>query len=382
MGLGSGSAVSNKLSIFGATANLVMTSIGVGILGLPQVMEQAGWIGGYILLAIAALASLWMAKHLTDACVRYSKNGEYPSYQQLGELTYGGWGRAAVIISTDVFMLGLCVILLVLFADNTMRMWSVMNQTDWILIYAGLMLPFVCIRSMKMISWLSMIGVFSVLATVIVIVIAGFSRLVEYIGSIDYSLFSFNQLGSAIGTLMTSFGLTAMIPSVMNNMEKPDRVGTSLYGAFAIIFSVYICLTVAGYGGFGNSIAQYGDIVTAISGTSSPLNSQGYAIIICILILCASHFLALFCPVAIDCEKLIPSKAPRFTAYVVRTGLVGICAFFATVIPGVTDMISLLGSVCGMPNVSSSSWFMNVLCFVFCLGYAPASTLLLESLPY
>ncbi|KAF4697086.1 hypothetical protein FOZ60_011760 [Perkinsus olseni] len=352
MGLGSGSSVSSKLSIFGATANLVMTSIGVGILGLPQVMEQAGWVGGYILLAIAALASLWMARHLTDACTRYSKNGEYPSYQQLGELTYGRWGRAAVIVSTDIFMLGLCVILLVLFADNTMRMWPVMNQTDWVLVYAGLMVPFVCIRSMKLISWLSMVGVVSVLATVIVIVIAGFSRLVEYIGTIDYSLFSFNQLGSAIGTLMTSFGLTAMIPSVMNNMEKPDKVGTSLYGAFAIIFSVYICLTVAGYGGFGNSIAQYGDIVSAISGTTtSTLNDQGYAIIICILILCASHFLALFCPVATDCEKLIPPKAPKITAYVVRTALVGICAFFATVVPGVTDMISLLGSVCGMPNV-------------------------------
>ncbi|KAF4723791.1 hypothetical protein FOZ63_010036, partial [Perkinsus olseni] len=143
MGLGSGSSVSSKLSIFGATANLVMTSIGVGILGLPQVMEQAGWVGGYILLAIAALASLWMARHLTDACTRYSKNGEYPSYQQLGELTYGRWGRAAVIVSTDIFMLGLCVILL----------------TDWVLVYAGLMVPFVCIRSMKLISWLSMVGV-------------------------------------------------------------------------------------------------------------------------------------------------------------------------------------------------------------------------------
>ncbi|KAF4676179.1 hypothetical protein FOL47_006570 [Perkinsus chesapeaki] len=325
MGLGksnsAATAVSNKLSIFGATANLVMISVGVGILGLPQVMEQAGWIGGYILLAIAAIASLWMARHLTDACVKYSKNGcEYPTYQQLGGLTYGKWGQLAVIISTDVFMLGLCVVLLVLFADNTMRMWPVMNETDWVLIYAAFMVPFVWIRSIKLISWLSMVGVLSVLATVVVIVVAGFSRLAEYVGTIDYSLFSFNQLGSAVGTLMTSFGLTAMIPTVMNNMDKPDKIGTSLYGAFAIIFSVYICLTVAGYGGFGNSIAQYGDIVSAIS-------------------------------VATDCEKLIPAKAPKITVYIIRTALVGVCAIFATVIPGVTDMIALLGSVCGMPNV-------------------------------
>ncbi|KAF4697088.1 hypothetical protein FOZ60_011760 [Perkinsus olseni] len=348
-----------KTTTLGAMANLVMICIGVGILGLPLVMQQAGWIGGYILLVVAGASSLWMGKHLADACSTYSSsdscgNPVFPSYQSLGYMTYGFIGKASVIVTMDIFMLGLCVILLVLFADNTLRIWPVLNRSSWILIYSGIMMPLVWIRSMKLIAWLSIGGVVSVFATVAVVLVAGFSRMANR-GSDDtitHSLFNYSDLGAAFGTLMTSFGLTAMIPSVMNNMEKPDKVGTSLYGAFAIIFSVYICLTVAGYGGFGNSIAQYGDIVSAISGTTtSTLNDQGYAIIICILILCASHFLALFCPVATDCEKLIPPKAPKITAYVVRTALVGICAFFATVVPGVTDMISLLGSVCGMPNV-------------------------------
>ncbi|EER10526.1 transmembrane transporter, putative [Perkinsus marinus ATCC 50983] len=349
-----------KTTTVGAMANLVMICIGIGILGLPLVMQQAGWIGGYVLLFLAGLSSLWMGKHLADACQAYAStdshgNRVFPSYQSLGYMTYGTIGRASVIVTMDIFMLGLCVVLLVLFADNTLRIWPVLNRSSWILIYAAIMVFLVWIRSMRLIAWLSIGGVISVFATVAVVLVAGFNRLAAGGGDtgdpITYSLFNFSDLGAAFGTLMTSFGLTAMIPSVMNNMEKPDKVGVSLYGAFVIIFSVYICLTVAGYGGFGNSIAKYGDIVTAISGTSSTLNAQGYAIIICILILCASHFLALFFPVATDCEKLISAKAPKFTVYVVRTVLVGICALLATVVPGVTDMISLLGSVCGMPNV-------------------------------
>mmetsp|Transcript_9321 Transcript_9321/g.7769 ORF Transcript_9321/g.7769 Transcript_9321/m.7769 type:complete len:113 (+) Transcript_9321:202-540(+) len=49
-------------------------------------------------------------------------------------------------------------------------------------------------------------------------------------------------------------------------------------------------------------------------------------------------------------EGIIAVK-PKITVYIIRTALVGVCAIFATVIPGVTDMIALLGSVCGMPNV-------------------------------
>ncbi|KAF4676178.1 hypothetical protein FOL47_006569 [Perkinsus chesapeaki] len=318
-----------KTTTLGAMANLVMMCIGVGILGLPLVMQQAGWIGGYIFIILAALSSLWMAKHLADACATYSSSDEcgnpiFPSYQSLGYMTFGRIGKLSVIITMDVFMLGLCVILLVLFADNTLRIWPVLTRTYWILIYSAIMMVLVWIRTMKLIAWLSFLGVFSVFATVAVIVVVGVTRMANGQGpdgqAITYSLLNSSDLGAAFGTLMTSFGLTAMIPSVMNGMDKPDKIGTSLYGAFAIIFSVYICLTVAGYGGFGNSIAQYGDIVSAIS-------------------------------VATDCEKLIPAKAPKITVYIIRTALVGVCAIFATVIPGVTDMIALLGSVCGMPNV-------------------------------
>ncbi|KAF4732201.1 hypothetical protein FOZ63_000351, partial [Perkinsus olseni] len=209
-----------KTTTLGAMANLVMICIGVGILGLPLVMQQAGWIGGYILLVVAGASSLWMGKHLADACSTYSSsdscgNPVFPSYQSLGYMTYGFIGKASVIVTMDIFMLGLCVILLQL--DPNLFWYYDAASMDKVDEVDSMAVDRMANRGSD--------------------------------DTITHSLFNYSDLGAAFGTLMTSFGLTAMIPSVMNNMEKPDKVGTSLYGAFAIIFSVYICLTVAGYGG-------------------------------------------------------------------------------------------------------------------------------------
>uniref|UniRef100_A0A7S3XKN1 Amino acid transporter transmembrane domain-containing protein n=1 Tax=Oxyrrhis marina TaxID=2969 RepID=A0A7S3XKN1_OXYMA len=295
---------------------------------------------------------MWMAHHLCDACVALKKGTEYPSFQDVGMRTFGVAGKLAVVLCMDIFMIGLCVIMLILFAQNTMRLWPVLTQSWWVLIYALLMIPFVWIRSMKLIGWLSSVGVLSIIATCIVIIIASVTNAVKEGDTLEYHLFN-DQLGSAMATLMTSFGLTTMVSAVLNSVEEPKKFNKALVMAFAIVFTVYIGIMAAGYAGYGDQIAQYGDIVSAISTSTGKLNWAGYAIIICILVLCATHFLALFTPVAMDCERLIPEKAKfhRLLSYLIRTVLVAICALLATVVPGVMTLISILGAILGMPCV-------------------------------
>lgn len=342
----------DSTGVLGATASLVVTCVGVGVLGLPKVMQQSGWIGGFIVLFVAGLASMWMAHHLCDACVALKKGSEYPSFQDVGMRTFGIAGKLAVVICMDVFMVGLCVIMLILFAENTMRLWPVLTQDWWVLIYACLMAPFVWIRSMKAIGWLSSVGVISIIATCIVIIIASATNAVSEGDTLEYHLFN-DQLGSAMATLMTSFGLTTMVSAVLNGVGEPSKFSKALIWAFAIIFAVYIGIMAAGYAGYGDGIARYGDIVSAISTSTGKLNWAGYAIIVCILVLCATHFLALFTPVAMDCERLIPEDAPmrHLICYAIRTALVALCALLAVVIPGVMTLISILGAILGMPCV-------------------------------
>ncbi|EER15214.1 amino acid transporter, putative [Perkinsus marinus ATCC 50983] len=170
--------------------------------------------------------------------------------------------------------------------------------------------------------------------------------------TLEYHLFN-DQLGSAMATLMTSFGLTTMVSAVLNGVGEPSKFSKALIWAFAIIFAVYIGIMAAGYAGYGDGIARYGDIVSAISTSTGKLNWAGYAIIVCILVLCATHFLALFTPVAMDCERLIPEDAPmrHLICYAIRTALVALCALLAVVIPGVMTLISILGAILGMPCV-------------------------------
>ncbi|KAF4728931.1 hypothetical protein FOZ63_013749 [Perkinsus olseni] len=338
--------------LIGATASLVVTCVGIGVLALPKVMQESGWIGGFIILFVAGLASMWMAMHLCDACVALKKGSEYPSFQDVGMRTFGIAGKLAVVLCVDIFMVGLCVILLILFAQNTMRLWPVLTQDWWVLIYAGLMVPFVWIRSMKLIGWLSSVGVISIVATCIVIVIASATNAVKEGDAVEYHLFS-DQLGSAMATLMTSFGLTSMLSAVLNGLGDPSKLNKAIIWAFAIIFAVYVSVMAAGYAGYGDGIAQYGDIVSAISTSTGKLNWAGYSIVVCILVVCATHFLALFTPVALDCERLIPEKAPlrRLMCCCTRTVLVAVCALLATLVPGVTTLISFLGAILGMPCV-------------------------------
>ncbi|KAF4653631.1 hypothetical protein FOL47_010420 [Perkinsus chesapeaki] len=299
---------SGRLSLLGASANLIMACIGVGILALPKVLQQAGWIGGYIILFIASLSSLWMAMHLADACTaKTSSDGVVPTYQQLGEITFGAAPKAPTV-------------------------------------------PSVGPLSVKLISYLSIIGILSVFVSLILIIIACTAELLSNEDATEYSLLRLTQLGSALGTLMTSFGLTGLIPTVMNNMVDPGKIDLSISLAFLVVTLIYVCITAVGYAAFGASIAEYGDIVSAISNGSDELTDLSYSIIIFILLLCASHFLVLFCPVAADCESLLPSSAHRLWAYLVRALLISVCTVIAAVVPGVVDLIALLGSICGIPN--------------------------------
>jgi hypothetical protein len=62
--------VVNQSSVFSSVVNLTNSIVGSGILGLPFAFAAAGWVLGYLFLAMASCATIFSLHILSQCCTR------------------------------------------------------------------------------------------------------------------------------------------------------------------------------------------------------------------------------------------------------------------------------------------------------------------------
>eukprot|EP01062_Namystynia_karyoxenos_P077754 TRINITY_DN7890_c0_g3_i1.p1 TRINITY_DN7890_c0_g3~~TRINITY_DN7890_c0_g3_i1.p1 ORF type:complete len:883 (+),score=201.15 TRINITY_DN7890_c0_g3_i1:96-2651(+) len=111
---------------FSALANLTNCILDAGILGVPYVMAQAGFIGGFVLIVAAACISSYTIELLISvahracseqliSCVAYEELGELAGGKRKG---WGIWGRNTVLIFVFIYCIGALIGYVVVVRDN------------------------------------------------------------------------------------------------------------------------------------------------------------------------------------------------------------------------------------------------------------------------
>ncbi|KAF4664349.1 hypothetical protein FOZ61_000894 [Perkinsus olseni] len=339
-----------KCSNLRSILNIILTAIGLGVITLPTVMATCGWIGGILVLFVAAALSDYMVCNLYKAVTNHPKGDPINTYEELGRVCFGRAGQIITALIVHVTMTGVCATLLLLLGENTQKLAPGLSVTVWCVIWAAICLPLSWLRSLKEISYVAMVGLIGVIALFIIIAAKGIENGITTDEEIQYDLFNGDALTWAVsfGNAILSYQMASATPTLIREMITPSAFPKSASAGLLIVFIIYVGVGACGYYGYGRNLIDV-PIMNSIAPSGQALDAWGYVAVIAMLLLAFPHYLVILMPIAASLEYAVnidvdsTAKRDLIKRIVARTFLVAITLVIAIVVPSVDKLINLMG---------------------------------------
>ncbi|CZT05415.1 related to amino acid transport protein [Rhynchosporium graminicola] len=262
-------AVAGRSTLPQTIFNSTNVLIGVGLLSLPMGIKYAGWVVGMTFLLFSAIVTAYTAR-LLSKCMDVDA-----SLITFADLAYISYGQKARIATSVLFMLELlaaCVALVVLFADTLDLLIPGVGVNQWKILCGILLIP-LNFAPLRLLSFSSVLGIFSCFCIVSIVFIDGFYK-PQTPGSLREPaktyLFPKNWLTVPLsfGLLMSPWGGHSVFPNIYRDMRHPQKFGRAVRVTFTFTYILDCATAVAGILMFGDGVA------TEI--TANLLNTKGY----------------------------------------------------------------------------------------------------------
>ncbi|KAK0100078.1 hypothetical protein ONS96_008013 [Cadophora gregata f. sp. sojae] len=360
-------AVAGQSTLPQTIFNSTNVLIGVGLLSLPMGIKYAGWIMGMVFLAFSALVTAYTAKILAK-CMDVDA-----SLITFADLAYVSYGQKARIATSVLFMLELlaaCVALVVLFADTLDLLIPGVGVNEWKILCGILLIP-LNFAPLRLLSFSSVVGIFSCFCIVSIVFIDGFYK-PHTPGSLREPaktyLFPSNwlTLPLSFGLLMSPWGGHSVFPNIYRDMRHPQKFGRAVKVTFTFTYVLDCATAVAGILMFGDGVA------TEI--TANLLNTKGYPRMLSIIM---SVFIAIIPltkvplnarPIVSTVEAICELDTLSVSDTPVLTGLSGYTRGILRVIVRVLVVVVFVIIAIVFPAFDSIMAFMgSSLCFTICV---------------
>ncbi|KAG6572176.1 Amino acid transporter AVT3B, partial [Cucurbita argyrosperma subsp. sororia] len=342
--LGGGLPRSSQAKTF---ANVFISIVGAGVLGLPYAFKRTGWATSLIMLFSVAAVTYYCMMLLVYTRRKIVADGssEVNSFGDLGFSVCGSFGRAIVDILIILAQTGFCVGYLVfigntlsnLFNSSTMALRSDFLEASPKILYILGCLPFqLGLNSIKTLTHLAPLSIFAdvvdlgAMGVVMVEDISVISKRrppVEAFGGLSVFFYG-------MGVAAYSFEGIAMILPLESEMKNRDQFGKILGLSMAFIAALYGGFGVLGYFAFGQ---ETNDVITSNMG-------PGLLSAIVKLGLCINLFFTM--PLMMNpAYEIIERRFSRGRyCFWLRWLLVVMATLMAIWVPNFTDFLSLIGS--------------------------------------
>ena len=248
--------------IGGASANLINSIVGAGIIGIPYALKQSGLIAGILLLLLVA--------YLTDKSLRIIvglasfhpqlKHRQVRTFEDLASYPFGILGSNFILVNMFVLAYGAMVAYLLIIKDTVPHIVGVDGYWERTLIMIAtsltIMVPLAMQRDM---ASLAITSIFSVLADVVlvgfIVMFSPIADTVENAGGFGAVLVndSINTtLFVGLGILSTAMACQHSAFIVSGSLENKTMTRWSTVTGFSITLSAILCLIlgICGYLGF------------------------------------------------------------------------------------------------------------------------------------
>lgn len=342
--LGGGRPQSSKAKTF---ANVFISIVGAGVLGLPYAFKRTGWATSLMMLfSIAAVTyHCMMLLVYTRRKLVADGTSEINSFGDLGFAVCGSFGRAIVDILIILAQTGFCVGYLVFIGNTLSNLFNsspIAFDSDFLgtspkIFYIIGCLPFqLGLNSIKTLTHLAPMSIFAdvvdlgAMGVVMVEDISVFFNKrppVEAFGGLSVFFYG-------MGVAAYAFEGIAMVLPLESEMKDKDQFGKILGSSMAFIATLYGGFGILGYFAFGQETS---DVITSNMG-------PGLLSAIVKLGLCINLFFTM--PLMMNpAYEIIERRFSRGRYCVwLRWLLVLIATLMALWVPNFTDFLSLVGS--------------------------------------
>ncbi|KAF7730419.1 hypothetical protein EC973_002226 [Apophysomyces ossiformis] len=338
----------HKGGSFLAYYNVVCVVAGTGTLGIPYALKQGGWIG-LLILFLAWTMSVYTGIILIK-CL-YTPNGtRRATYKDVATAAFGPIGGWLTFFFNAWILVGAPVLYMVLSGSNLNALCKgtagEIGQIPWTIIScAAMAIPFIIVKSMKEVAWMSAFGAFATLATVlIVLVVACIHQSTGELQNIEHDSVIWEMFPIALSTISFSFGGNVVYPHVEASMTKPKRWPLVVGAGLSTCALMYILIAVPGYYIYGRTVLSpiYDSIPRGVPQLAA-------IVLMTIHVLMASPIL--LTSFSLDLEEMFNITVDRFGKWkelviraVLRILIMGVVTVIACVVPHFDNLMSLIGA--------------------------------------
>ena len=369
-----------------AVLNVILTAIGVGIVTLPKVAGECGWLGGSFVLLSTALITIYSTSLLYYA-ITSNPNGMTDSFPELAHSLFGSRMKWFVSINIYGTLCGICAVLLVIIGRSVAQLSGVDPKEDelwWRMfaISAGVFsMPLSWLKSMNEVGLVSAFGVVTLAGFIAIVVIAALMDFMSpdvlpvlkgdryWLSSREsptFSLYAQNYLES-FSTSFVSYFMASCVPTLIKDMRMPSSFPkVSMIGNGAVCF-LYFILCLSCYAAWGNSINMSvldmlnrhvvaGEV--KLTGTTLMSRLANNLIILTGI----PHLIALLLPMSVAIDPLSQRVGKKIPCafYFGRSSVVLFIIAISLISGNVDKLVSLIGSL----TVVTLSVFFPVLFYV------------------
>ena len=238
-----------KANAFLAGWNVSNLIQGTGILGVPYAVQQGGWAAVAMIFVVAFLCC-HTGKLLIDCMYEKSKKTGIRrrlrvNYPEVAEACLGHKGHVLVGIVQCIEMFGGAIMYVVLLGtvwhDMLKSYIPTLGIKEWAAINCCVALPSLFIRKMSVVSWFSMVSVFSLMSSLFVLIAFCFTQVPNWklnnIPNFDPQTFPVG-----FGIIVFSYTAHAVFPSIEGSMKKPEQFNSMLNSSFLLAAGIKAAL--------------------------------------------------------------------------------------------------------------------------------------------
>ncbi|CAO3690882.1 unnamed protein product [Rhizopus microsporus] len=335
-------AGSSKLAYF----NVVCVVAGTGTLGLPQALQQGGWIG--LLVIFLSWAMSTYTGIILVRCLYTNGKNRLNTYKDVATAAFGSIGGWITFFFNAWIVVGVPVLYTVLAGSNFNQLCKgtagEIGHVPWIIICCFIVaVPFIIVKSMKEVAWMSAFGA---LATAIVVVIVLICAAIDRKNQIDvhHDAVIWNMFPIALSTISFSFGGNVIYPHVEASMKQPRDWPKVVASGLSTCAVLYLVTAVTGYLVYGDRVAN--PVYNSIPAGAAQMVA---VVIITLHVLMAAPLL--ITSFSLDLEEMFDITVDRFGKVkeffiraTLRVCLIVFVGVIACVVPHFGPLMSLIGA--------------------------------------
>ena len=336
---------------------------GTGILGIPYAVQQGGW-AAVLMIFLVALICCHTGKLIINCMYETSKKTGIRrrlrvNYPEIAESVFGQKGLVLVGVFQSIEMFSAVIMYIILLGTgwaDIFNMYPKLGLKEWAAINCLLVLPALFIRKMSIISWLSMVSVFSLMTALFVLITFTFTQVPMWHLS-NIPAFNPQTFPIGFGIIVFSYCAHPVFPSVEGSMEKPQQFNSMMNSSFLLAAVVKACLGTFMVFRFGQNTDQVATVNLADHVVFSRLST----VLVISNVLLAIPLVMFVVSLSFDDAFMVyfpylnrDSNYHFVWLLITRPLLITFALFIATIVPFFGLIMGVIGSLTG-----------TCLCFLF-----------------